>query len=264
MTKRKPAKPIQTLDRSLAILETLAQVGKPMSLSEVAEKVGLDRSTVYRFLGAMELRNLVQQDENNRYTLGLKMVELGYAALEEMDLRQIARPVLQQLMESCNETANLSVLVGTEVMYIDQVESSNMIKMFARIGSRAPAYATGAGKALLAFLPPDELEEILGKIKFRQYTCRTITGPELFRSSLSQIRLQGYALDFGELEEGVHCAAVPIFDWRGYPVAALSISGPNSRMTEEFINERVTKVLVEAAREVSAKLGYNRESAMGL
>ena len=98
MTKRKPAKPIQTLDRSLAILETLAQVGKPMSLSEVAEKVGLDRSTVYRFLGAMELRNLVQQDENNRYTLGLKMVELGYAALEEIPAAD-CRPV-QQLMKA--------------------------------------------------------------------------------------------------------------------------------------------------------------------
>jgi DNA-binding IclR family transcriptional regulator len=264
MGKRKPARPIQTLDRSLAILEVLAQGGKPLTLSEIAEHVGLDRSTVYRFLGAMELRNMVQQDENNRYKLGLKTVELGYAALEEMDLRLVAKPVLRQLVDNFNETANLSVLVGTEVMYVDQVESSNMIKMFARIGSRAPAYATGAGKALLAFLPPAEFEMLLSKITFHQYTNRTTTGPELFRSSLSQIRLQGYALDFGELEEGVNCVAVPIFDWKGYPAAALSISGPSSRVTEEFIGGQLARILVEAASEVSRKLGYRQEHTMGL
>lgn len=262
MGKRKPAQPIQTLDRALAILEVLAQAGKPLTLSEIAGKVGLDRSTVYRFLGAMELRNMVQQDDSNRYKLGLKLVEIGYVALEEMDLRLVARPILQELVHNCNETANLSVLVGTEVMYIDQVESSNMIKMFARIGSRAPAYATGAGKALLAFLPPAELDAILEKINFHQYTNRTITGPELLRSSLSQIRLQGYALDFGELEEGVNCVAVPVFDWRGYPAAAISMSGPSSRVTEEFIGGQLARTLVAAAQEVSRKLGYKREDVI--
>ena len=263
MGKRKPAQPIQTLDRALMILEALSRAEKPRTLSEIAGEVGLDRSTVYRFLGAMELRDMVQQDDSNRYKLGLKLVEIGYAALEEMDLRLVARPILQELVHSCNETANLSVLVGTEVMYLDQVESSNMIKMFARIGSRAPAYATGAGKALLAFLPPSELDELLERINFRQYTNRTITGPELLRSSLSQIRLQGYALDFGELEEGVNCVAVPVFDWRGYPAAAISMSGPSSRVTEEFIGGHLARTLVTAAREVSRKLGYKGENAIG-
>lgn len=261
MAKRKPAQPIKTLDRALSILEVLAQSGSPLTLSEIAEEVELDRSTVYRFLGAMELRNMVEQNDSNRYKLGLKLVEIGYAALEDMDLRLVARPILQDLVHRCNETANLSVLIGHEVMYIDQVESSNMIKMFARIGSRAPAYATGAGKALLAYLPPKELDEVLERVNFRPYTKRTITGPELLRASLSQIRLQGYALDFGELEAGVNCVAVPIFDWRGYPVAALSMSGPSSRVTEEFINGHLANILVAAAEQVSHKLGYRKEAA---
>ncbi len=256
MTRRNPARPIQTLDRALMMLNVLAQEGKPLTLSEIAAKVDLDRSTVYRFLSAMELRKMVRQDENNRYELGLKMVELGYSALEKMDLRVVAKPALRELVANCNETANLSVLVGTEVMYIDQAESSNMIKMLARIGSRVPAYATGAGKALLAFLPPAELEPLVARLHFRQYTSTTITGPELFRSSLSQIRLQGYALDFGELEEGVNCVAAPILNRKRYPVAALSISGPNSRMTEKFIDGHVTGILVAAAKEISVKFGY--------
>lgn len=253
-TKR--IKGVQSVERALIILEALARAEGPVTLSSLSAEVGLHISTVHRLLNTLARRGFVEQEPNQgRYRLGLKVFEIGHRALYSLDIRAVARPFLRQLVEEFNETANLAVLDGTEVVYIDQVESKNMIKMMARPGTRAPAYCTGAGKVLLAGLPPFQLERVLSSLNLHPYTTATITTVESLKKELDQVRQQGYAIDRGELEEGVRCVAAPIKNYEQRVVAALSVSGPSNRITEELLQGKLTEAVCRAAQAISEALG---------
>ncbi|MCG0277302.1 MAG: IclR family transcriptional regulator [Thermanaeromonas sp.] len=252
----KKIKGVQAVERALIILEALAKAEGPVSLSSLSAEVGLHVSTVHRLLSTLARRGFVEQEPNQgRYRLGLKIFEIGHRALYSLDIRAVARPFLRQLVEEFNETANLAVLDGTEVVYIDQVESKNMIKMMARPGTRVPAYCTGAGKVLLAGLPAFQLERVLSTLNLRPYTAASITSVEQLKKELEQVRRQGYAIDRGELEEGVRCVAAPIINHEQRVVAALSVSGPSNRITEELLQGRLVEAVCRAARAVSEALG---------
>ncbi|MGB9662272.1 MAG: IclR family transcriptional regulator [Moorellaceae bacterium] len=247
---------VQAVDRALSILEALARAEGPVMLSALSAEVGLHVSTVHRLLTTLARRGFVEQEPyQGRYRLGLKLFEIGNRALYSLDIRAVARPYLRQLVEEFNETANLAVLDGSEVVYIDQVESKNMIKMLARPGTRGPAYCTGAGKVLLAGLTPSQLEKILSGIVLKRYTASTITDPELLKQELDKVREQGFALDRGELEEGVRCVAAPIKNHEQRVVAALSVSGPSSRITDDLLQGKLVEAVRAAAVSISEVLG---------
>ncbi len=257
MTSNKKGHRVQSVERALLLLEILSEVGKPVSLSELTEKASLNISTVHRLLHTLMSSHFVEQDLNNgKYRLGLRMFEIGSKALYNLDVRQVAKPDLQEMVDKCNETVNLAILEQGEVVYIEQVESTNMIKMFARVGSRGPAHCTAAGKALLAHVKEADLDNIVSKKGLQKFTENTITDPEKLKSELKKIREQGYSLDLEEMDEGVNCVAVPIKNFENRVIAAISASGLATRITQERLENYLIKDLKETALKISLNLGY--------
>jgi len=250
---------VQAVTRALSLLEILAKDNTLISISDLAKKSKLKLTTAHRLLFTLMDKGFVEQEETTqKYRLGIKTFEIGNAALAALDLRNISRPYLKELAEKVNETANLAILDNAEVVYIDQVESTNIVivKMFARIGGRGPAYCTGTGKVLLADLNPDELKRRLSKVTFNKFTDRTITDINELIKVLKDIKKSGYALDFSERDEGVTCIAAPIKNYEGRCQAAISVSGPEPRMSMSRINQEILPVIRDAAWEISRKMGY--------
>ena len=250
---------VQSVERALNILEIMAAVGTPITVTEVAGKVKLKISTVHRLLSTLMHRGYVEQEDDNKYRLGLKLMEIGNAVIYYFDIRSVARPYLVELMGRCNETVNLAILDGADVVYIDQVESKNLIivKMLAQVGNRGPAYCASSGKALLAFLPPEKLEETLPRLDLVKYTNETISDLNDLRKELKRVREDGYAVDWGEREEHVRCVAAPIFNYENRVVASVSISGPSTRITTYYMKNELVHLIRETAKRISKKMGYN-------
>lgn len=251
---------VQAVERALKILLILAEARQPLTLSQIRDRSGLNISTAHRLLHTLANYGFIAQDrETGKYMLGLRTFEVGHAALYSFDIRTAARPILQELVDRCNETTNLGILDQDDVVYIDQIESSNMIQIFARIGSRGPIHCTGAGKCLLAHYTDREFERFLQrKMPLERYTDRTITDPARLREEMQLIRARGYALDNGELEDGVRCVAVPIWNYEGKAIAAVSVSGPDSRFTDDFIYDKLIPEVQAAAAKISERLGFRR------
>ncbi len=257
--KERDGRYVQSLERALNILEAMAHEAVPLTVTELSEKVNLKISTVHRLLTTLSHRGYVEQEsESSKYRLGLKILEIGNAALSFSDIRKVARPYLEELVDKCNETANLAVLDGSELVYIDQVESHNMIivRMFAQPGNRGPVHCTASGKAMLAYLPPDRLDVILSQIELKSYTNETITSFDHLRKELQRVRQDGYALDWGEMEEHVRCIAAPIFNHEGKAMASISVSGPSNRITTYYMKNELMDMVQEVASRISTKMGY--------
>ena len=250
------------MDRALCILEALADNAEPITLSDLSAKVGLNISTVHRLLATMAEHDFVQQEpETNCYKLGLKVFKIGNAALYDLDLRALARPFLRELVRLCNETVNLVVLDGQEVVYIDQVESTNIVKMIARIGERGPAHATAAGKMLLAGLPARELERLLQDLLLPRLTDKTIASiPEL----LQELDIIRRRLFFRPRRHGrsTLTAAAPVFNHEGRVIAAISVSGPSMRVTPEMVENVLVPLVTKAAEAVSHEIGFRGVTRM--
>lgn len=250
---------VQAVNRALTLLEILAQEDSAITISELSKKAQLKLTTTHRLLTTMMNRGFIEQDQVSlRYRLGIKTFEIGNAALNVNDLRAISRPYIKSLAQQTNETTNLAILDGAEVVYIDQLESTNIVivKMFARVGSRGPAYCTGTGKVLLADLPEEELKKRLAKVEFIKFTEHTVTDINKLINVLDQIRVEGFALDFSERDEGVTCIAAPIRNFEKRVQAAISVSGPTQRMDRERINKEILPLVLEAAQQISERLGF--------
>jgi DNA-binding IclR family transcriptional regulator len=251
----RPDNLIQSVDRALLLLQELAELGGCASLSALARRIGLNRSTVHGLLTTLRYHGMVAQDDHGNYVLGIRLFELGNLAVSRLDLRIAAGPILQQLVDEYMETVHLVVSDGLYVVYIDKRESPQSMQIVSRIGQRLPAYCTAVGKAILAFKPEDELDRLLAEVPLIPMTRNTITDPGMLRLHLHQVRLQGYALDEEEIAEGLRCAGAPIFDYTSQVVGAVSISGPSVRMNNEKITQAIQAVL-RASREISLRLGY--------
>ncbi|MCR4427620.1 MAG: IclR family transcriptional regulator [Firmicutes bacterium] len=242
---------IKSVDRAASILEELARAEGPVGLKKLSTTLGLNATTCFHLLATLAAHGLVVHDPSTRkYRLGLKMLEFARPVLEGLELRSAARPFLVELMELTEETANLVIFDQGEAVYIDQVVSrrSSMFRMFTQIGTRAPLHCTGVGKVYLAFLPEQQAEATLGEQTLERFTRNTITAFDSLRAELGRVRCNGFALDDEEREEGVRCVAAPIFGGPGLPVAAVSISGPASRLTDERIAAVVRHVVDIAER----------------
>jgi IclR family acetate operon transcriptional repressor len=250
---------VQSVDRTLDVLESLASRRGATGISELSQLVGLHVSTVHRLLATLVDRGYVRQDpESSRYHLGSRIFTLASAADLHLDLRLVARPYLERLMRHSGETANLVTASETEVVYLDQVASMHLVKMFTAPGMRAPLYCTGTGKAMLAFKPREAVEPVLAA-PMRRYTNKTIVGRAALEAELAIVKKNGFSVDNEEMEDGVRCLAVPIFDRRRECVGAMSVSGPTTRMT----TERVEKLAITAraiADELSRQLGFESDA----
>lgn len=248
---------VQSLDRALDLLEALAEAQSELGVSEVAERVGLHVSTAHRLLAVLVSRGYARRTQHGRYGLGPRLLTLASAAAspQQVDLRADARPALQELAECSGETTNLSLPVEGDIIYVEQVPSRHLVRMFTQIGTRVPAYCTAAGKAMLAYRDAGGLAEYLATAPFERHTARTLTTAAALEAELARARERGYAFDEGEMEDGVRCIAAPILDSGGQPRGAISVSGPSSRLGDERMRE-IAPLLLRATANLSARLGY--------
>lgn len=252
------SKQIQSIARAVSILDHLAGNGNEDSLSNISRTIGLSKSTTYSIIATLEQLGLIQQDQMSaRYSLGMKLFELGQVVHSSMDLRKIAVPLLQDLVVKYGETAHLGVLSQGEVVYIDKVNSPHSIGISSQIGGRNPAHCTGVGKMLISALSAAEVEKIIAEKSLKRFTEKTITDPDVLHQHLHQIREQGYAVDDEEIESGLRCVAAPVRNHRREVVAAISLSGPAQRMDKEKLDQIISGV-VATATIISAQLGYRR------
>lgn len=256
-----------TVLKALNILETLAQQGRPMSAQDVATACDLSRPTAFRLLTTLMSRGFVRTDGRHNYMLGTMLVSLGSIALSGINLNDLARPFLHELCVVSGETANLSILDGSDILYVGKEESlhsahnPHFVQLRSTIGTRLTAHSSALGKAMLANLPPEICQRLLTQAApLRAYTSHTLTDIDALTDELAKIRETGYAIDDREVDEGTRCVAAPIFDSTGAVVAAMSIAGPAYRLTVEQLHAFSGDV-IRMAQTLSAQLGYVREDS---
>jgi IclR family KDG regulon transcriptional repressor len=248
---------VQSIERALTILNKLAEFPDGIQITRLSEQIGLTKSTTHRLLSTLSSMNYVVKDEEtDKYRLGLQILFLSRNLLNNTDIVTVSKPYLEKLTQDVNETAHLCIEDNGEVMYIDKIESNQTIRMYSRIGSRAPMYCTGVGKVLLSGMTPDYLDEVIAKMNFVAKTPTTITSKEELLEEIEKVKQQGYALDDCENEVILRCIASPIYDHNGKIVASFSISGPRNRVTMELINDELVDKMKQYSIEISRNLGY--------
>ena len=257
-----PAKPrgeskVNSVDRALVILEYLGTQTKEVGVRELGQAIGLSKSSVHRILQTLRARGFVKWNPDNaRYSLGMRAFEVGCGILRSMEAHAVAKPYLEQLVANLGETAFLGVLDDADLVIIDKIDGRRSVRMYADIGSRRPLHSTAIGKALLAHLDRAEIDRIIAAKPLTRYTKNTITDPEALRAELDKIRRLGYAEDNEEMEDGLYCVGAPLFNYSGKPAASISISVPKIGQ-QNVQKDRLIKAVVQAAQEISAKLGYS-------
>lgn len=241
---------VQSIERAFVILETLADAGGLMSLSQLAERAELPLATIHRLVRTLVDLGYVRQEENRQYSLGPRLLRLSDQTTRR--IRSWAAPHMAKAVEELQESVNLAILDGDEVVYIAQVQpSNNFMRMFTEVGRRVLPHSTAVGKAILAQQDPDHVRALLRRTGMPQRTRFTITTEDAFLERLDRTRERGYATDEGEQEIGVNCVAVLV---PGAPrPMAISMSGPTARVDAEKV-ERAASVLHEAARHIAAEL----------
>lgn len=248
---------VQVLDRAIAVFETLAGESSGLTLLELSDRIGLHRSTTYRLLMVLDRNRYVKVDSSTgKYSLGFRFFELASSVIRNSNPAAQARPVLEKLVSEIGETAHLCILDDGEVLYLEKVEGARSVRAPSIVGRRYPVHCGGAGKALLAYVAPEMLEEILKRRGLPAFTRSTITTPAQLKAELERIRERGYSIDDEEYEEGLRCVGAPVRDYTGGVVAAISVAAPAFRLTKQSIS-MVGKAVVEAAARLSAELGYN-------
>ncbi|HZU10815.1 MAG TPA: IclR family transcriptional regulator [Pseudacidobacterium sp.] len=247
---------LQSIDRVVAMLEMLSESDVPLSLAEICARMGLHKSTAHRSLIVLERTSLIERTPEGRFRLGLKLYELGNRAVEQIDLRERVQPFFRRLSMEVGETVHLGVLQKTRVVYLDKVEPNRRVCMTSRTGTSNPVYCTSLGKAMLAFLPDEQREDIISKIKFTRFTQKTLCSREALMKSLERVKKRGFAIDDEEIETGVRCVGAPIFDVNRYPIAAVSVSGPASRITVQSV-PGIAEKLMRCSADISKTLGIH-------
>lgn len=247
---------VQSLERALNLLDKLSEYPNGIQIVRLSEQVNLTKSTTHRLLATLINMNYVVKDpETDKYKLGLQPLFLARNLLNNLDVVSIAKPHLENLAKEVNETIHLCIEDNNEIVYIDKIESNQTIRMYSRIGSRAPMYCTAVGKVLLSDMDHDQLEESVSKMDFIPKTQTTITSKEELYQEINLIKEQGYALDNSENEEGLTCIASPIFNHQGKIVASFSVSGPSNRVTMDFINNTLIEKVKVYSKKISENLG---------
>lgn len=245
----------KTLTKGLAILDVLARRKNPAGVSDIGKELGLTKSNVHRLLQTLQHLEFVRQESGgSRYELTTKIWEISQNYRANFDLLKVSRPYLLDLSEkSDGETVHLSILDGAEVVFVDKVEGSQPIRAYSMIGGRAPAYATATGKALLSAVDPSKMQELIGS--FHPFTSKTVKTFEELEQRLSRTRVEGFAINYGEWRDGVGGVAAPIRGSDGHVIAAIGISGPVERLSEDVL-EQSGALVIKIASAISFGMGF--------
>lgn len=242
----------KTAEKALRMLELFSESESPRGVSELARKLGLPKSNVHRILVTLEKLGYLRRTPDKTYTLTLKLWQLGAAMLSRLDVRSVALPHMQRLVQATRESALLAVLDGYDAVYIDKVESDQPIQATTRIGSRVPAHCVGTGKAMLSYQSPEFLQGMLETV--RPHTQATLTQPDALLEQLRLVRQRGYAVNRGEFRTGVTGIGAAILGPDGRVVAGVGIWGPHERLAPMI--EQHAKHVLRCADDISRELGY--------
>src|SRR3990170_6704028 len=252
------ANSVFALRRGLSVLDAFSGNRTDLGVNEIARMVGMHKSTVSRLCSTLESAGYLQRDPaTNRFSLGARIFQLTGSPNGALDLREIARPELLELVERCRETATLAIRDRRDITTIDVVDGLDFVRMQARVGTRTQVHASAVAKAILAYISEAELHEMLDAWPMGHLTPNTITSKRELVKQLPEIRARGYSIDIEEMEVGLRCVGAPIRDHTGNVTAAISISGPRHRMTEEAI-AALGPVARATADRISARLGAPR------
>ena len=243
---------IRSFAKGMNVLELLAD-NEALTVTQVAKIMNINRASSHRFLATLRELGYADKNDNSRYSLTSKVIELGSKVLYRFEVRKIAQPFLQEVASKFNETINLGFFNGKEIITIEKIDSTERLRMDAGIGGSEPAYCTSLGKAILAYLPDNKLEEYLKSIELTPYTPNTVTSKEKLKEELMHIQENGYAIDDEELSVGLRCVGAPLFDHRGHALYAISIAGPSIRFGSKRLQE-MNKELKQICQSLSEKL----------
>ncbi|RPI78186.1 MAG: IclR family transcriptional regulator, partial [Chloroflexi bacterium] len=244
---------VQSVERAFLILELLRDNRQEMGVREIAERVNLNVTTVHRFLKTLiSVRAIRQNPRTHQYSLAPTMILYGKAVVDQFDFIRCAHPLLGELSKTVGETAFMGILDDYELVYVDHVDSlDHTLRITPQIGRRQHAHCTSLGKVLLANLPQSNLNIFLSRTSFPKLTENTLNTPEMLRVEFETIRHQGYGLDKEEAEIGICCVAAPVIGLEGSVIAAISVSGPASRIRNKGIDTFLRENVVKTARNIS-------------
>jgi IclR family acetate operon transcriptional repressor len=245
---------VRAVERALDVLLCFSRQTPELSMTQIAEQIGIHKSTVHRLLATLEQRRFVQRDpDTGIYRLGIRLLQMAYLTLEQNDVRRLAIPFLQRLGDRYQENIHLAVLDDADVVFMYIIESPQRVKLAAAVGQRLPAYATASGKAMLAFLPEEMVRRFVER-GMPQLTPYTHVSPETFFENLNTIRGHGFAISEQEYEDAINAVAAPIFDLGGQPIASIAVAGPAYRLTRERMIE-IGPVVIATARDITREIG---------
>ncbi len=245
-----------TVGKALDVLDMVASHGRPVRFSDLLEKSSFPKATLYRLLQTLTHQGMLQLDpETGAYTPGMRLVRLAHTARAQSSLAPIARPWIDSLASETGETVHLAQLDGGQVLYVDKRNATKPVDMFAQAGKVGPAYCTGVGKAMLAFLPEEQLASAIDRQSFFPHTPHTLASAEALRDELTTIRAQGHAFDREEHEPGIICCAVPILTKGGRVLGALSVTSTTARTSLTALEQESGRI-----KEIAAHIAADAES----
>jgi DNA-binding IclR family transcriptional regulator len=258
--KTSSRKSIGSVQRALDILNLFDKVHVELGNAEIAKLMDLPTGTAAGLIYTLRINNYLDQNPANRkYRLGLKLAERAAVLLDQLDLRKVAAPYLEELRDWCGESVNLAIRDGNEVVYIERMFGDHSLGIRSELGRRGPLHSTALGKAMVSFLPESEQQKLILVYDFYPVTPYTITDREIFIRELESINQRGYSVDEQENELWGRCVGAPILNRFGYPIAAISISVPIQRFPKEDIHKYGRK-LIDIADSISQKMGHLSEN----
>ncbi|WP_258833061.1 IclR family transcriptional regulator [Peribacillus frigoritolerans] len=244
----------KTVVRSMDIL-TLFLTHSKLSLNEIVQFSGIPKTSVFRMMMSLEEMGLLDKDRGGKYSLGLLFLQFGHLVAERFDIREAALPIMQKLHDKVGEAVNLIVQDGKEAICIEKLDTKQRVRLNTAIGWRMPLYAGACSRVILAFQPKYEQEQYLEQTELKSIASGTITVKERLRILLEESRKTGFTVSHSELENYISAVAAPIFDYKGYIIAGISVAGLEVNYEKELLPPLVKKVKC-AALEISRKFGY--------
>jgi DNA-binding IclR family transcriptional regulator len=248
--------PSVAVERALAMLEAVGQESEGLSNAEISRKLNIPKSSASYILRTLEAQNYLTRDaESGKYRVGLKILSLSRGALSGLDVRGVALPIMHHLTQQTGLTCHLAILDGPDAVYVEKVEPEGFIRMDTWVGRRMRVHATSVGKALVAHITPERLQQILHQSGMEKRTPKTITTMPRLLKELEKVRAQGYAVDDEENNLGARCVGAPVFNDRGLIEAGLGLSGTTQQVSPQTM-PRIVEALKDAARHISMGMGY--------
>ena len=244
---------VRAVERALDVLLCFTNQTPELTMTQIADQVGIHKSTAHRLLATLENKRFIQRDpDTGIYRLGIRLLQMAYLTLEQNDLRRLAAPLMHKLCDLYEENIDLTLLDDIDVVFVNILEGPQRVKLAAAIGQRLPAFATASGKAILGFMPEKLVRRILDR-GMPKLTPYTINSPEVLFEDLTSVRERGFAISEQELEEQVNAVAAPIFNQENHPIASIAVAGPAYRLTRERMME-IGPVVVATTREISLEI----------